>query len=286
MDISIITPAFNLESYIKITYDSIESQKIEWEWIIVDDGSTDNTIAIIEELNDIRVRLVKSKHTGNLSVLRNVGASIATSELLAFIDGDDWYEKNALSEAIEYFKRNQEIDFCHTDTVNYIENTNRYEYAFKVTKLQFINSSGEYLSRILRSNPLTISSLFIRRQVFLQINGFNEKYKYCEDLDLWIRLLSTGYTIGFIKKPIVYYRIRETSLFTTKRLKYLKTNFSVYRDFMLSNPFLFIRNIISVAMFYSNNYYLIYKSLQRHPKVARRFLWLSILFDPRKLRHV
>lgn len=286
IDISIITPCFNLEKYIQTTYDSIKCQEVNWEWIIVDDGSNDLTIRIIECFNDDRVILVKHQHVGNLSILRNFGSTYANGKIFAFIDGDDWYKEDALKLTLTYFQNNPQIDFCHTDTINFIESSNEFQYSNKKKKLGHLKSNREYLTRVLRSNPMTISTLFIRRQVFFACGQFNENFKYCEDLELWIRLLSKGYKIGFIGEPVLFYRIRGSGLFNTKRLKYLKTNFKVYRNFLKQHPFLYLINLKSIISFYSNNYYSIYMCLAKHKKLAKPYYWLSVIFDPRKLKYV
>lgn len=286
IDISIITPSYNLEMYIHTTYASILRQNVKWEWIIVDDGSTDNTVRLIKGFNDSRIRLFELAHVGNLALLRNYGARQARGRIFAFIDGDDWYTEGGLDAALSFFADKPQFDFCHTDTINFVEATNEYVELRKGNKLRGITSRRQYLTRVLRSNPISVSSFFIRREIFYSVGGFNEKFKYCEDLELWIRLLSEGINLGFIERPVIVYRIRSTSLFNSKRIKYLKTNFVVYRHFFKKHPFCFLVNLRSIIPFYSNNYFFIYKCLLESGKRARKYFWLSVLFDPRKLKYV
>mgnify|MGYP001566819341 FL=1 len=104
--ISIITPCNNLKDYIHSTYKSIVAQTIkDWEWIIVDDASTDNTVEIIRSFGDPHIKLVQWEfNTGNLSILRNKGAQMASGDFLAFLDGDDICEPERLKQQVDFLE--------------------------------------------------------------------------------------------------------------------------------------------------------------------------------------
>lgn len=114
--VSVIIPAYNAEKYIKMTVESIINQTLkEIEVIIINDGSTDNTLSIINELEkkDDRIIIINNENKG-VSYSRNIGIKKSRGEYLAFIDADDWIEKNYLKDTYNIAEK-QELDIVLTD---------------------------------------------------------------------------------------------------------------------------------------------------------------------------
>ena len=106
---SIIIPAYNLENYIAAALQSVLVQTFQdFEIIIVDDGSTDETVSIIQSFHDPRIRLV-SQVNGGVSRARNAGMKKAVGAYIAFLDGDDYWYPEHLELAADFFNRHPEI---------------------------------------------------------------------------------------------------------------------------------------------------------------------------------
>ena len=284
MDISIITPTYNLAPYIRKTYDSLKNQDYRsWEWIIADDGSTDGTQKIIQSFDDSRLILLQFNHSGNLSFLRNEAFKVTKGSIIAFLDGDDLYRSDALTHVNNFFNSNRDVDFIHTDVLLHYEDSGKRICSNKKDKLANVTSNSAYLSRILKSNVITISSVFIRRSAFKGVGLFNEKFSFCEDIELWLRLLAQGFTIGFIKEPLIEYLIRDSGLYNSRRLNYLRTNFRVYSEFIVKYPWLFLSNIKAIFGFYSNNYEQMFHWFTSKGQKKYHLKLLSLMFNPTKM---
>ena len=141
--VTIIMPCYNSENYIEDTIKSVLAQKYkEWELIIVDDFSTDNSVKIIENLinNDKRIKLIKSKNNRGAGHSRNKAIKIAEGEYYAFLDSDDLWYPNKLDNQITFMKNNK--------------------IAFSYTGYNFISESGEFKNHFLQAkNKIKYSDL-------------------------------------------------------------------------------------------------------------------------------
>ena len=100
--ISIVTPVYNSENYIEETIKSVlEQSYTDWEWILVDDGSADRSAEIIEQYNDSRIRLIRQKNKG-AAAARNRGIEAAKGRYIAFLDADDIWDPNKLTNSLQY----------------------------------------------------------------------------------------------------------------------------------------------------------------------------------------
>jgi len=112
--ISIIIPVYNVEKYLRQCLDSIVSQTFtDFECICVNDGSTDNSLSILQEYanKDKRLKIVSQKNEGNYSA-RNRGIKLSNSEYITFIDSDDWIENNYLEKLYSNITVNDDVVIC------------------------------------------------------------------------------------------------------------------------------------------------------------------------------
>ena len=113
--ISIILPTFNHAKFLKKAIESVISQSyINWELIIIDNNSTDETFDIINSYSDRRIRYSKIQNNGVIAASRNHGISLSNGSWIAFLDSDDWWTKNKLSRSVEYINEDK-FDLIYHD---------------------------------------------------------------------------------------------------------------------------------------------------------------------------
>lgn len=202
--VSIITPAYNAEKYIEETIKSVLNQTYDnWELIIVDDKSTDNTINIVEKYtNDNRIKLYKNDENSGVAKSRNNGILFASGDYIAFLDADDLWENDKLEKQIDFIKNNESYDVLCTSYTLINENS---EFIKNYTITQ-----GEIsYEMLLRENLLGCSTVIIKKDAILKYM-FTDKYMH-EDLELWLKLSYAGHKIYGLPESLVKYRVISTS---------------------------------------------------------------------------
>jgi glycosyltransferase involved in cell wall biosynthesis len=221
--ISIITPNYNCATFIAQSIDSVLAQTYKnWEMIIIDDCSTDNSyeIALKYALQDQRIKVYRMVKNSGTAICRNKAIGISHGEYLAFLDSDDLW----LPEKLEYqirFMRENECDFCFTE----------YEH---------INENGEYLgikARVIKK--LTYQKMLLHCfpgcSTVIYRQNLLEKI-YCNDIKknndhaLFLRVLKTIKNARGLPVRLVMYRIRKNSI-SRKKIKMIKPYITVLHDF-------------------------------------------------------
>ena len=202
IEFSIIIPLYNKEISIKSTIESVLNQTYpNFELIIVNDGSTDNSLETVQKIDDPRIVII-NKPNGGVSSARNRGIEEAKYEYIAFLDGDDIWYPNALEEykfLIENF--DQCSVYCSSYSMSIKENKSKLN-RYVVDDYYYYDA----LSYAKNGFALTCSDcIVVKRECFQIVGGFNEQLAMGEDLDLW-RRLSEKYL--FAKSDIVtaFYR--------------------------------------------------------------------------------
>ncbi|SOD81242.1 glycosyltransferase family 2 protein [Spirosoma fluviale] len=201
--VSIIIPLYNKADYIHKCVTSVLCQTFsEFELIIVNDGSTDNSFAIVQQFADKRIRYIQQKNAG-VSISRNNGVATAKYNYISFLDADDWWDTHFLEKMFmliedfpeaaifgcQYFWIKNNVT---TLSVNYEESGFRgYIDYFKAYTYKWWM-------------PLTSISVIIKKQFFSKLGGFNPNLRFGEDFDLWIRF-SLNYKVAYINEPLAYY---------------------------------------------------------------------------------
>jgi len=197
--ISIIIPTYNEANYIVGCLGSILNQDIDCEIIVVDDGSTDNTVEICQPYVD---KLLVLKHTGNLGLLRNRGAELATLEYIMFMDADLRLAPKVLKQFVDVLSQTD-------DDVAFI-------YGDFVIKDDLHMISYQPFSDILKANFIPITTV-IKHSAFKRVKGFSEDLKRFVDWDLWLKFLKYGYT-AISMNTILFYSVRKIKPMTPKQL--------------------------------------------------------------------
>jgi len=200
---SIIIPLFNKEESVKNTIQSVLNQSYQgFELIIVNDGSTDNSLEVVTEIKDERIRIYNIPN-GGVSNARNYGISVSNYEYITFLDADDlWYE-NALEEfkyLIDNFTEAQVFFTSHTLNIKSINSRTRRYYIDNFFKQNSI-SYARTTTAICCTGCVAIKSSCLN-----EICGFKTKLSHGEDIDLWERL-SKRYKIAKSEVVTLLYRL-------------------------------------------------------------------------------
>jgi glycosyltransferase involved in cell wall biosynthesis len=179
--ISIITPTYNSENYIRKCVESVLNQNYDnIEYILIDGQSNDNTLKILREFKS-KITLVSEKDGGNYDAIRK-GFSIATGDVITWIDSDNYYEnKNVIAKVMSEFNKIKNID---------IVTTNIY-FKYQFSNKKNLNKTPEKITArklIDCGNKLTPEAVFYRKKLYDEVGGINTNYILLADYDLWIRL--------------------------------------------------------------------------------------------------
>lgn len=204
--ISVVIPLYNKEKQIINTLQSIFRQTYQdFEIVVINDGSTDNSVAEVERIHDPRIRLINQQNTG-VSVARNRGIQESKGEYIALLDGDDEWMPDYLKTQIELAQKYPE---CDVYAVNYcFRDMTGQTIPTKINQLPFIGADGilaNYFEVASCSHPPICSiSIMVRKGVFESVGGFPIGIKSGEDLLTWARL-ACKYKIAYSTKPLAVF---------------------------------------------------------------------------------
>lgn len=201
--ISILMPVKNAEKYIRDSVSSILDQTYKnFEFIIIDDNSTDKTSEIIESIKDDRIRFYKRESRGIIEQL-NFGLIEAKGEFIARMDADDIVSPEKLEEQINFLLSNKDIHLVGTNFAFIDEQGKLLIYKRLPEDQKNIEFMMPFIDSVLHSSILTY------KKVLVDAGGYNRNYSYAEDDELFLRLLSLGYKMHNIQKILYKYRVIE-----------------------------------------------------------------------------
>ena len=254
--VSVIIPAYNREESLRESVESVLRQTYsDFELLIVDDCSSDNTLKIANAIDDPRVRILQTPENCGASGARNLGAREARGDWLAFQDSDDEWLPTKLEKQMAALAGNSTAigSYCGLlvlgglsesggarMTVNYIpEATYIPDHA---------SLDGDLSTIILRYSLISTQMLVVRRELFETVGGFDEELKALVDWDLCIRLAQKG-PFAFIDEPLVLQRFSSNSL-TRDREKRRLARYRIlekYGDLLASYPDILVKHYRSLA---------------------------------------
>lgn len=203
--VSVLIPVFNAEKYLAEAIDSIISQTWEdWELVIINDGSTDSSLSIIESYTDKRIRLINNELNLGLIKTLNKGIELCKGEYVARMDADDVAHPERLQKQVSFLDQNHNHILCGTnaDIIN-----NKGEIVGKI-----MNPTSNTLLQIslLFTNPFIHPSMMIRKSAFKE-SLFDEKALHVEDFELWTRLATKG-KIANLEQALLKYRWHDSNV--------------------------------------------------------------------------
>ncbi len=179
---SVIIPTYNRAKLLKIAIDSVLSQSFtDFELIIIDDGSTDDSKQVVERFKGGRISYINKAHQG-VTPARNQGIKEARGEFICFLDSDDRFRKDKLEITHEYIKKYPQYKIFHTEEIWYKNGGLLSQKAYHK------KPSGDVFNSAVKLCCVSISTAAIKREVFDQIGVFDEKLPACEDYDFWLRV--------------------------------------------------------------------------------------------------
>ena len=195
MKVSVIIPTYNRSSVLSRAIDSVLRQSFrDFELIVVDDGSTDNTKNLIEQYSD-QITYIYQDNKG-VSAARNLGLKHATGEWVAFLDSDDEWKKKKLEKQIAFIEKNPLFQWSHGNE-KWLRNGKHLNQ-----KKIHQKSGGDIFERSLHLCLISPSTVIIKRDLLQRMNGFDPEFIVCEDYDLWLRILK-DFPIGFIEDELI-----------------------------------------------------------------------------------
>jgi len=212
--IDIILPVYNGEDYISESIESILNQTFShFNLIVINDGSTDNTKLILERLEsaDDRIQVINKDNEGLIATL-NLGISLSRAKYLVRMDHDDILAPNKLEMQINYMKRHENIDVlgCNAALIDSLGE--------KVGSIKFpvtpLSVKAKSFVRVPVLHPSVMIKVSDKIRPFLY---YDENQLYCEDFGLWHRLLDNGFCITNLKEKLMYYRIHDSSVSSTRK---------------------------------------------------------------------
>jgi len=193
--ISVVIPTYNRASFLKEAIDSVLSQTCrDFELIVVDDGSTDDTPALLLSYGK-KIKVIKKANKGP-SAARNRGIKAAKGEWLAFLDSDDSWKPDKLEKQVQFIKDNPDIKICQTEEI-WIRNGKRVN-----PRKKHEMHSGWIYEQCLPMCIVSPSSVMIHREVIEKVGLFDETMLACEDYDLWLRI-APFYPICLVREKLI-----------------------------------------------------------------------------------
>lgn len=202
--VTILMPVYNGEKYLVEAIESILNQTYkDFEFLIINDGSTDNTESIIRKYvgMDSRVKYLFQKNGGQ-GKARNFGISISRGVFIAFIDSDDVWMVDKLEQQLKLFC-DQSVGLVYCDAENIYQDQSRHQRRSELFKC----FSGNVTRKIIQNNFITNSSVIVRKNILNASGLFNESsiFRTVEDYDLWLRI-SILCNIAYLDKILLKYR--------------------------------------------------------------------------------
>lgn len=278
--VSVVIPVFNGEKTIRETIESVLNQTLtDFELLVINDGSQDGTLDIVERIPDSRIQVFSYPNAGQ-STSRNRGIEIAKGDYISFIDADDLWTPDKLEAQLQALQANPKAGVAYSWT-DWIDESSQL-----LGKGSYNTEQGAVFTKLLLNDFVANgSNVLIRRQALTEVGGFDPSVTPAEDWDLWLRL-AARYEFVAVRSPQILYRISPNS-----------ASFNVWK--MEASSLQVIDKAFAVApeslqymkpQCLGNRYkYLTFKAIEGYPErskgiAAIRFLWNAIKNDPSLLQ--
>ncbi len=228
--VSIIIPTFNRKNQLRVCLKSLQEQTFKnFEVLVCDDGSTDNTLEIISEFNSsLIINYIKDTNFGGPARPRNHGILQAKGEIIAFLDSDDWWYPTKLEITVPFLK---DYDFVYHD-LDVFNGLNKQKRIARGRNLE----ENIFKDLIINGNAIINSSVLVKKKVVDFVGKITEDKKLVavEDYDYWIRISQFTNKFKYINKSLGAYREDENISYSVKQVEKLKHVLDTYIDLLNS----------------------------------------------------
>jgi|25_taG_2_1085351.scaffolds.fasta_scaffold01073_4 glycosyltransferase involved in cell wall biosynthesis len=214
-EVSIIIPLYNKEKFIKDTLVSVYDQSYQfWHCVIVDDGSTDDSVSIVKEyINDkdgFELIIRSENYKKGASTCRNIGLSQSRSEFVQFLDADDIISKNKIYSQVTFFQNNRGFELCTCKWGNLSSKD-----SFVMQSLESYNNFEDislFLNSLIKSKGyFPIHAYLIKRKLVDRSGPWNEEISLNDDGEFIMRVIANTTKIGFCESAVAYYRSTDSN---------------------------------------------------------------------------
>lgn len=216
--VSVVMPAYNSEKYISEAIESVLNQTFkDFEFIIVNDGSTDNTFNIIKEYarKDKRIKVINNKKNCGISKTRNNGIKLARGKYIATHDSDDISLPTRFQEQLSFMEQHPEVGVVGAYIQIFDSDSGKI-----IGIRKYSNEDKVLRKNIFFYSPIAQPVSMIRKEVFSEVGYYDNNYPPTEDLDLWFKI-GTKYKFSNINKILLRYRVNSNSA-TSSRTKLME----------------------------------------------------------------
>jgi hypothetical protein len=205
--VSVVMPLYNKAGYVGAAIRSVLDQTFtNLELVVVDDGSTDGSAAVVQELADRRIRLLRQENAG-AAAARNAGISAARGRWVAFLDADDTWRPEKLARQLAVLEREPDLvwaagAYIRTRPGPTVTEQNVADQSW-LSRPEVIRDG---LTAMARGSALWTGTVMVRRDILLEISGFDPALPTGEDVLLWCQIAARHPSLAYVQTPIAYYR--------------------------------------------------------------------------------
>lgn len=230
--VSVVIPTYNRAHLLQECIGSVLVQSFQdFEIIIIDDGSTDNTKEVVDSFKNPYIRYLYQRNQG-VSIARNTGIHASLGEYIAFLDSDDTMLKMALEKRVEILDRYPEAAFSYGQ-IYFVDENGRILQLEPRSKASYIREGIEELREVLTfGHHFNTSTVMVRRSCLCEVGGFNPAFICCQDIDLWVRLARL-YSVTHIAEPLATFLVQPRP---ERSLQLLEVNHSLIIESIFNDP--------------------------------------------------
>lgn len=204
--VSVVIPTYNHAHFLGRAIQSVLDQTYKnWEAIVIDNHSTDNTDEVLQKFTDERIRALKIHNNGVIAASRNMGIQASRGEWIAFLDSDDWWVSDKLTVCFEHI--NEHVDILYHD----LQIVSDYHISSQEKKIMTSRQlkSPVFMDLLVNANLLANSSVVVRKRLLTQVGGINENPQMVasEDYNTWLRIARITEAFLYLPENLGFYMV-------------------------------------------------------------------------------
>jgi len=238
--LSVMMPAYNAERFIEEAVRGVLAQTFtDFELLVVDDGSTDRTLAIVQAIDDPRIVVVSQPNQG-AGAARRKAVTMATAPIITCADADDVSRPNRFAAQMAFLA-------AHPDHVLVASQMSLLREGRLVGQTAYRNTDEEIKKQLLRFNPIPQPSVMFRKAAYVGAGGYRDDYRTAEDYDLWLRMHRFG-RFHVLEEPLVDYRLHGGQSKTSHTKRQLRETIAVKRKAVKEHGYTWSAPSLAIVM--------------------------------------